>query len=128
MIILKRYRCKFSKQKHMCNSFNCTWHVCKYSLNNAWKNTNMTCWLKIFVDKLNIVYSKREIVVVEEQRKRRLRERLIERKRCTSSCLQTKERTSFFRTKFSLNSFWENEETCETHIKRKIDAESAKRW
>ncbi len=128
MIILRRYRCKFSRQKHMCSSFNCTWHVCRYSLNSAWKSTNTTCWLKDFVDKLNIVYSKREDVVVEEQRKRRLRERSNERKRCTSNCLQTKERTSFSRTKLSSSLFWENEETCETHIKWKIDAKSARRW
>ncbi len=128
MIILKRYRCKFSRQKHMCSSFNCTWHVCRYFLNSAWRNTNTTCWLRIFVDKLNIVYSKREDVVVEEQKKRRLRERSNEHKRCTSSCLQTKEKTSFSRTKFSSSFFWENEKTCEAHIKRKIDAEFAKRW
>ncbi len=128
MIILKQYRCKFSRQKHMCSSFNYTWHVCKYSVNNAWKSINTTCWLKIFIDELNIVYSKRENVVVEEQKKRWLRERLNERKRCTSSYLQTKKKTSFFRTKLSLSFFWENEEICETHIKRRIDAEFAKRW
>jgi hypothetical protein len=84
--------------------------------------------IKVFIDKINIVYSKCENVVVEKQKKRRLREKSNERKRCTLSCLQTKEKTSFFRTKFSLSSFWENEETCEAHIKRKIDAEFARRW
>jgi hypothetical protein len=142
MIILRRYQCKFSRQKHICSSFNCTWHVCRYSLNNAWKSTNTTCWLKIFVDKLNIVYSKRENVVVEEEKKRRQRENVVveeqkkrrqrersnKRKRCTLNCLQTKKRTSFFWTEFSSSSFWENEETCEAHIKQEIDAESARRW
>ncbi len=128
MIILKRYRYKFSRQKHMCNSFNCTWHVCRYSLNSAWRNTNMTCWLRIFVDRLNIVYSKREEIVVEKQKKHRLRERSNERKRCTSSYLQTRKRTSLSRTELLSSSFWRNEETCEAHIKRKIDAEFARRW
>jgi hypothetical protein len=49
------------------------------SLNSAWKSTNTTSWLRIFVDRLNIVYSKREDVVVEKQKKRRLCERLNER-------------------------------------------------
>jgi hypothetical protein len=128
MIISKRFRCKFSRQKHMCNSFNCTWHVCRYSLNSACQNTNMTCWLRIFVDRLNIDYSKRVNVIVEEQRKRRLREKSNERKQCTSSCSQTKEKTTFFRIKLSSSFFWENERTCEAHIKRKIDADSARRW
>jgi hypothetical protein len=128
MTISKQFWCKFSRQKHICSSFNCTWHVCKYFLNNAWKSINMTCWLKIFVDKLNIVYSKHESVVVEKQKKRSLRERLNEHKRCTSNCLQTKEKTSFFRTKLSSSFYWENEKTCEIHIKRKIDVKSARRW
>jgi hypothetical protein len=128
MMILKRYRCKFSRQKHMCSSFNCTWHVYRYFLNNAWRNTNMTYWSRIFVDKLNIVYSKREDDDVEKLKKRRSRERSDERKRCIISCLQTKKKTSFSRTKLSSNFFWKNEETCETHIKRKIDAKFVKRW
>ncbi len=128
MITLRRYRCKFSRQKHMCSAFNCTWHACRYSLDSAWRSTDMTCWLRIFVDRLNIVYSKRESVVVEEQKKRRLHERLDERKRCTSSYLQTRKRTSLFRTELSSSSFWENEETCEAHIKQRIVAESARRW
>ncbi len=127
MIVLRRYRCKFSRQKHTCSSFNCIWHVCRYFLNSAWRSTNTTSWLKIFVDRLSIVYSKREDVVVEKQKKRRLSEKSNERKRCTSSCSQTRQRTSFFRTKLSSSSFWENEETCEAHIKRRIDAKSARR-
>ncbi len=128
MITLRRYQCKFSRQKHMCSSFNCTWHVCRYFLKSVWKNINMTYWSKAFVDKLNIVYSKREIDDVEELKKRRSRERSNERKRCMTNCLQTKERMSLFRTEFSSNSFWKNEETCEANIKRKIDAKSARRW
>ncbi len=112
----------------MCSSFNCTWHVCRYSLNSAWRSTNMTCWLRVFVDRLNIVYSKCEDVVIEKQRKRRLRERSNKRKRCTSNYLQTRKKTSFFRTKFLSSFFWKNEETCEAHIKWKIDAKSARRW
>jgi hypothetical protein len=61
--------------------------------------------IEIFVDRLNIVYSKREDVVAEEQRKRSLRERSDERKQCTSSYLQTRKRTSFSRTELSSSFF-----------------------
>jgi hypothetical protein len=103
----------------MCSSFNCIWFVCRCLLNSAWKSTNMTSWFRIFVDRLNIDYLKRVNVVVEERKKRRSCERSDERKWCMLSCLQTRERTSFFRTELSSSFFWENERTCEARIKTK---------
>jgi hypothetical protein len=120
MIISKRFRCKFSRQKHTCSLYNCTWHVCKYSLNNVWKNTDMMCWLRVFVDKLNIVYSKRESVVIEKQKKRRLRERLNEHKQCTLNCSRTKEKTLSSRTKLSSSFF----EIMKKNVKRILNEKS----
>ncbi len=127
MTTSKQSRYKFSKRKHTFNSFNCTWLVCRSRLNNVWKSTITTRWLRISASRSRIVYSKRENVVVEISTKRRRNARSNEDKRYASSCQRTRKRTTHSRIKLSSNYCWRNENNHEARIKREIDANSAKR-
>ncbi len=104
--------------------------VCRSRLNNIWKNTNTTRWLKIFASRPSIVYSKREDVVVETSIKRRRCARLNKDKRYASNCQRTKEKSDAFTNRIFIKLFltkwkqsWNSYQTknrrkfCETLLK-----------